>query len=470
MVDKVIATCQEAIRDIPSGATIMVGGLGGAGTPYSLVDALTAQGPRQLTIIGNCFAEYYPLTDAGLAQKVITCAPADNDDAHYTFVEDDALGEQIDSGEVELEGVPQGTFVERVRAGGVGLGPFYSPIGVGTRLSDGKEKKIFQGKEYILEQPLIADFALIKAYKGDSKGNLVYRKTARNINPIMAMAGRTTIAEVEEIVEVGSLDPEEIVTPHIFVNRIVLAQKQARSPYFKRMSGIVAAAGEARKSGAVEGQRPESIICQRVAKELKKGWYVNLGHGIPTRVGGYLDEDADVFLHTENGILDYGPTPSNADELDPELVASGGVVSAKIGASFFDMGVSFGIMRGKHLDAGVMGAFQVSEKGDIANWAISMDEIKLIGGSMDLAQGAKKIIVAMWHTRRSGEPRIVKECTYPITAMGVVSTIITNLCVIQVTPTGLVLEEVARGVTPEHVQTLTEATLIVSPNLKEMLS
>ena len=223
-MDKSIPSCEQAVADIRDGSTVMLGGFGAAGLALNLVHALIAKGARGLTVIANAIPEFFELVQARRISKVITSAVMLPKSAFPV----NPFKEQYLAGEIELELLPEGTLPERIRAAGVGIAGFYSPVGVGTFVEKGKETKLINGKKYILEMPLHADFALIKGYKGDRFGNLVYRKTARNINPIMAMAAKVTIAEVEEIVEVGQLDPELIITPGIFVDRVVQAKKLAR--------------------------------------------------------------------------------------------------------------------------------------------------------------------------------------------------------------------------------------------------
>jgi 3-oxoacid CoA-transferase subunit A len=213
-MNKVVANAQEAVRDIPDGAVIMVGGFGLCGIPENLIAALHHRGVKDLTIISNNAG----VNDFGLGillqtrqiRKMIS-----------TYVgENEVFEQQCLKGEIEVELVPQGTFAERIRAGGAGIAGFFTPTGVGTMIEQGKEKREFDGREYLLEKPLKADYAFVKAWKGDALGNLVYRKTARNFNPIMATAAKITIAEVEELVRVGSIDGDHIHTPSIFVKRI----------------------------------------------------------------------------------------------------------------------------------------------------------------------------------------------------------------------------------------------------------
>jgi 3-oxoacid CoA-transferase subunit B len=197
--------------------------------------------------------------------------------------------------------------------------------------------------------------------------------------------------------------------------------------------------------------------------------YVNLGFGMPTLVCSFLPPDQDIFLHSEQGILGYGGILMDESKWDVDLInASGQPVSLVPGACFCDLATSFGMIRGGHLDVSVLGAYQVSEKGDLANWKRGDQVVGGIGGAMDLAIGAKRVIVAMEHATNKGEPKIVHQCSFPLTAGGVVKTIVTNLAFIDVTPSGLVLREVASGVTAEEVQALTEPKLIVSNELREM--
>ena len=225
MINKIFPAVAEALADIHDGATVMIGGFGGAGQPAELIDGLIAQGAKELTIVnnnaGNGDTGLAALLKNGQVRKIICSFPRQADS--YVF---DAL---YRAGKLELELVPQGNLAERIRAAGAGIGGFFTPTGYGTMLADGKETRLIDGRHYVLESPVHADFALIKALRGDRWGNLVYRKTARNFGPIMAMAAKCTIAQVSEVVELGQLDPEAIVTPGIFVQRIVKTDVTATS-------------------------------------------------------------------------------------------------------------------------------------------------------------------------------------------------------------------------------------------------
>jgi 3-oxoacid CoA-transferase subunit A len=220
-MNKVVSSLREAVADIPDGASIMVSGFASTGAPLNLLDALVEKGIKNLTIIGIGPMQMLPLVEGRQVKKVIVTYAVFQSPSRVS-----AFEKQYLAGEIDMELVPLGTFVERIRAGGAGIGAFYCPVGIGTAVEERKEKRLLNGKEYLLETALTADFSLIKGYKADRFGNITCRMSARNINPVMAMAGRVTIAEVEEIVEAGKLDPETMAIPAIFVDRVVRAEKR----------------------------------------------------------------------------------------------------------------------------------------------------------------------------------------------------------------------------------------------------
>jgi len=226
MIDKTVDSTAAALEGVTDGATVMIGGFGGAGQPNELIDALIAHGARDLTIVnnnaGNGETGLAALLKAGRVRKIICSFPRQVDSQVF-----DGL---YRSGRLELELVPQGNLAERIRAAGAGIGGFFTPTGYGTDLAKGKETREIDGRMYVLEAPIHADVALIKAERGDRWGNLVYRKTARNFGPIMAMAARLTVASVHEIVELGELDPESVITPGIFVQRVVRVARTVTGP------------------------------------------------------------------------------------------------------------------------------------------------------------------------------------------------------------------------------------------------
>jgi 3-oxoadipate CoA-transferase alpha subunit len=217
MIDKFIATADEALADVPDGATVLIGGFGNAGMPAQLIDALIARGAKGLTVVnnnaGNADAGLAALIGAQRVKKIICSFPRQADSWHFD--------KAFRAGEIELELVPQGTLAERIRAAGAGIGAFYTPTAFGTQLAEGKETRRIGDVDHVLEFPIHADYALIKADRADRWGNLTYRMTARNFGPIMAAAARVTVAQVRETVPLGELDPEVVVTPGIFVQRVV---------------------------------------------------------------------------------------------------------------------------------------------------------------------------------------------------------------------------------------------------------
>jgi 3-oxoacid CoA-transferase subunit A len=218
-MNKVLPSAEAAVALIPEGATIMMGGFGLCGIPENLIQALHARGTRNLTVISNNAG----VDDFGIGillqsrqiRKMISTYVGENKEFERQFL----------TGELEVELVPQGTFSERIRAAGAGIGGFFTPTAYGTIVAEGKETRLINGKPYVLEQPLGADFAFVKAWKGDRSGNLVYRRTARNFNPVMATAAKTTIAEVEQLVEPGAIDPDHVVTPGIFVRHLIRGER-----------------------------------------------------------------------------------------------------------------------------------------------------------------------------------------------------------------------------------------------------
>jgi 3-oxoacid CoA-transferase subunit A len=218
-INKVVASCDQAVADIPEGATVMLGGFGLCGIPENLIAALVRRGVRGLHVISNNMGiDGFGLglmLEAGMIASFVGSYVGEN-----KLLESQMIAGLI-AIPIKITLVPQGTLAERIRAGGAGIPAFYTPAGAGTTVADGKEKRIFGGREYLLERALTADFALVKAWKGDRMGNLVYRKTARNFNPVMATAARITIAEVEQLVEPGEIEPDQVITPGIYVNRIV---------------------------------------------------------------------------------------------------------------------------------------------------------------------------------------------------------------------------------------------------------
>jgi 3-oxoacid CoA-transferase len=379
------------------------------------------------------------------------------------------IAEQIRAGEIELELVPQGTLVERVRAGGAGLAAFYTPTGVGTAAAAGKEERLFDGKRHILEHAIRADYAFVQAYRADAAGNVTYRRGARNFAPAFATAADTTIVEVQEIVPVGALDPEAVVTPGIFVDRIVQTTQHFDPAVIRQImltSGRTRAL-EGRAAGGGALGLPPDLMALRVAGLLRDGEYVNLGIGLPTLVSNYI-EGRGVTLHSENGILGYGAFPAEGAE-DLDLYnASGQLVTPLPETSYFDSTLSFAMARTGRVSTIVLGAFQVAANGDLANWNIPSTGAGGIGGAMDLAAGGGRVIAMLYQCERSGASKLVDALTYPPTALGCVQAVVTDLAYFDIDADGFLLREIAPGLGIDDVRGATAAKMRVASDVCEM--
>jgi 3-oxoacid CoA-transferase len=464
MINKVVKDAKTAVADIPSNCTLMLGGFGLCGIPENCISALIDKGITGLTCISNNAG----VDDFGIGLMLKT-RQVKKMIASYVG-ENAEFERQLLSGELEVELLPQGTLAERVRAGGAGIPAFYTPAGVGTEVAVGKEIKEFDGKKYLLEAWLKADFAIGKASKGDTAGNLIFKGTARNFSPMMAAAGKITIAEVEELVEEGQLNPNDIHTPGIYVQRIFQGKN-----YEKRIEQRTITKPKIETIEKIENPKPATIgldknqIAKRIAKELKNGYYVNLGIGIPTLVANYIPEGMDVVLQSENGLLGIGPFPTE-ENVDADLINAGKQTITMVpGSALFSSAESFAMIRGEHVDLTILGAMEVSENGDIANWKIPGKMVKGMGGAMDLVASAKNIIVAMQHVSKDGKSKLLKKCSLPITGLNCVKKIVTELAVLEVLPHGgFKLLETAPGVSIQDVRNATEGKLIVDENVIEM--
>jgi len=459
-MDKVVASPAAAVADIGDGASIGIAGFGVAHRfPSSLILALRDKGSSGLTVYCNGlgqpgFPTAHLLADSHQIGRLVTCFSA------RPGVVSEAE-RQIRAGQMSLELVPQGTLVERMRAGGAGIPAFYTPTSVGTSLAAGKDIRYFDGKPYVLERAITTDFAFVRAHRADPMGNLQFRGGSRNFNVSFAKAARVTIAEADEI---GPIAPEDVDLPGVFVTRVVASTTHMDVKNLPMRPSRPA--GSARTYHGKPALTREEIG-RRVAALLPDGAVVNLGAGLPALVANFLS-DKPVILHSENGMLNYGEF-AGGDSFDPDLHdASGHFVTVRDGASFFDSVTSFEIARSGRLDAVVLGAYQISANGDLANWSVPGMTGGGIGGAMDLAVGARQVIAMCEHTDSAGRPKLVSRCDFEVTAPGCVDTVVTDLALLRRAGPGFRLEEVARGFTTVEVAALTGMDVDVDGQVRTM--
>lgn len=437
-------TLSQAAAMVKDGDTLLQGGFGMTGNPVHLMHALAETKTKNITFIGNNVGEAGMgggrLLRNGQLKKIIGSFFTSNPEAVKA----------AQDGTVDYELLPQGTLAEAIRAGGAGIGGFYTPTSAGTALAVGRETKFLNGVEQVFIPGIRGNVAFIRAWRADTDGNLQYRMTEQNFNRAMATAADLVIAEVEEIVELGAILPENIHTPASYIDYLVQAHLTVED-----------LGSSASVSSSKKVSESRMNMAKRALKELKKGDVVNLGIGIPTLVADLITDRDGIILHTENGMLGVGPTPADGGgALDYPVNAGKIPVTALAGASYFDSTDSFAMIRGKHVDSAVMGGLQVDENANLANWAVPGQPLLGVGGAMDLASGAKRLIITMMHTEKNGDAKIVPNCDLPLTALKAVDMIITDKAVFEFIDQQLTLIELMPGASLEEVRKQTTAKFV----------
>ncbi|KAK4074122.1 coenzyme A transferase [Trichoderma harzianum] len=482
-INKVLPSAAEAIKDLKANSTLLCGGFGLCGVPDTLIDeVLKRPDVTGLTAVSNNAG-----TDASGLGKLLKTKQVKKMIASY-IGENKTFETMYLTGEVELELTPQGTLAERCAAGGKGIPAFYTPAAFGTVVQTGdlplknkpdgspdvysypKDVKVFNGKPYLLEESIAGDYAFVKAYKADKLGNCQFRLAANNFNGAMGRNAKITIVEAEHIVEPGEIPPEAIHLPGIYVKRVIQSTAEKNIEKYTWAKDDADADSKAVLGTGETAAKRERIV-KRAAKEFKNGMYANLGIGMPMLAPGFVGPEVEVQLQSENGILGLGPYPKKGLE-DADLINAGKeTVTLKPGAAVFGSEESFGMIRSGRINLTILGAMQVSGTGDLANWMLP-GKVKGFGGAMDLVSNpsATKVVVTMEHTDKKGNPKIVKQCAFPLTGRACVSRIITELGVFDVDfAHGLTLIEIADGVTVDEIKSKTEAPFRVADDLKPML-
>ena len=434
-------TPRQAAALVKTGDTLLVGGFGMTGNPTQVLHALAETDVGDITYIANNVGE--PglgggrMLRNGQIRKAIGSFFTSNPEAVAA----------AQSGAIEFEVMPQGTMVEAIRAGGAGIGGFFTPTAAGTVLAEGRETRRIDGRLHVFQPALRANVALIRAWSADTAGNLAYRMTEQNFNRAMATAADLVIAEIEECVPTGELPPESIHTPGCYVDYLVPVKTSVAD-----LGSSASIADSGKKAGGLRMK-----LARRALAELRPGDIVNLGVGIPTLVADLITPAHGIILHTENGMLGVGPAPESGGALEYPINASKIPVTALPGSSYFDSADSFAMIRGGHVDVAIMGGLQVDERANLANWAAPGRPLLGVGGAMDLASGAKRLIVTMTHASRDGQSKIVPSCTLPLTATNAVDVIITELAVFRFCDGRLTLTELLEGASLEEVKAKTDA-------------
>lgn len=434
----------EAAALVNDGDVLMAGGFGMTGNPVHLLHALAETGTSGLTYVGNNVGE--PGLGGGRLLRNGQLKAA----VGSFFTSNPEAVAAAQSGDLDVTLIPQGTLAEAIRAGGAGIGGFYTPTAHGTQIAEGADVREIDGVKQVFVPALKADVAFVRAWRADEAGNLEYRMTEQNFNRAMATAAKIVVAEVEEIVPVGTLDPNHVQTPGCYVDYLVEAHTTLED-----LGSSASVKGSARKVDAAR-----MAMAERALAELSPGDVVNLGVGIPTLVADLITPEHGILLQSENGMLGVGPSPEDGGALDYPVNAGKVPVTALPGSTYFDSADSFAMIRGGHVDVAIMGGLQVDAHGNLANWAVPGKPLLGVGGAMDLARGAKRLVITMTHASRRGDAKIVPECTLPVTAYGAVDLVITDLAVFDFADGAMRLRELMPGATLDEVRAKTTAPFV----------
>ena len=439
-----IITAEDAAALVHEGDRLMAGGFGMTGNPVHLLHALADRGTGRLTFIGNNVGE--PglgggrLLRNGQLRRAIGSFFTSNPEAVAA----------AQSGAVPVTLIPQGSLAEAIRAGGAGIGGFYTRTAAGTDIAAGADTRLIDGELHVFVPALRANVAFLRAWVADTAGNLIYRMTEQNFNRAMATAADLVIVEAERIVPAGELAPAQIHTPGCYVDYLVQAHMTPAD-----LGSSASVQGSARKAGA-----SRMNMARRAFAELRRGQVVNLGIGIPTLVADLIRPGDGIILHTENGMLGVGPAPETGGAMDYPVNAGKVPVTALPGSSYFDSADSFAMIRGGHIDVAIMGGLEVDEGANLANWAVPGQPLLGVGGAMDLAVGARRLIITMQHTNPDGSAKVVPSCTLPLTARAAVDLLITDLAVFGFEEGKLALCELMPGATLDEVRLKTSARFL----------